>query len=174
MARLTELHAEGISSLTRVAKELGPEVSKRWKVELRKAAEPIAGDAQRRYRGLNRLGGRAAKTVGRRVSAKGLEVRAGGQPWSLAEEFGSNRVKTRTHDVRNAFGKGVSLIGIEKNINYKTLFGTWTGNRHTLRGTGLVAGHALFPAAAAGRDEAITRLEKVRDEFVKVLGEAGD
>lgn len=173
MARLLELHADGIATITRVSRDLGRDIDKRWRGELRAAAAPIAADARARYRGLAPLGAEAARTVRASVSQRGVEIRAGGKPWSKAQEFGTKRTATRKHNVNNAFGRGFSLPGVVKRINYVRIFGAWTGNQSTVS-EGQVAGRALYPAAAAGRARAVKRLERLRDQAVNLLAQAGD
>lgn len=175
MASMLELRAPGLGAATRVAKQLGPEVSRAWRREIRDAVQPIARDAKDRYEGAIPLGRRAARTVGVSVTQGGAAVKAGGFDWSKAAEFGAKRKKTRKHNVNDAFGRGFSLVGVEKRIDYSSprLFGAWTGNRATLAGTGRVSGRALYPAAAEGLEDTLDRLQAIADDAVGRLARAG-
>lgn len=172
MASLLELQAEGIGSLTRVTADLGGSLDKEWRKDLRQAANPIAADAKRRYRGLNNLGKHAARTVRTSVTQKGVLINAGGKPWSLAEEFGVDRSETRRYTWSDLFGKGITWRG-NKRIDYRQVLGPWAGNALTV-GEDKVAGRAVYPAAAAGRDDAVERLERLRDGFMDRLAKAGN
>lgn len=174
MASLLELRADGLGAATRVAKQLGPDVSREWRRGIRDAVRPIARDAQARYRGAIPLGDRAAKTVRMSVTQRGAAVRAGGFDWSKAAEFGAKRKKTRAHNVQNAFGKGFTMTGVAKAIDYSSprLFGRWTGNRATLAGSGQVSGRALYPAAAEGLEDTLDRLQALVDDAVGSLARA--
>lgn len=170
---LLDLRAEGLGVATRVARQIGGDIDKEWRAELRRAGQPIAQDARSRYRSLKPLGGQAARTVRVSVTQRGVAVQAGGRPWSKAQEFGAKRTTTRKHRVNNAFGRGFSLPAVVKRINYVRVFGAWTGNQSTV-GPGRVAGRALYPAAAAGRADAVKRLERVRDQALARLAGAVD
>lgn len=167
MASLLELRAEGIGSVVRVAKQLGPDVSRDVRKVVRAAGAPIVKDARRRYRGAVPLGDRAARTVRQSVTQSGVQLRAGGFDWSKGAEFGSKRRETRRFDLN-----GRTVV---RKIDYSSprIFGAWTGNRATLRFVGGVSGRALYPAAAEGREEAVRRLEEVLGGALDRMARAG-
>lgn len=168
---LLTVTAPGLGTLTRVARDAGPDISKAWRSELRKAGAPMVADAKARYEaGPWPLRHRAAKTVRFAVLQNGVALQVGGKPWSMAMEFGTKRTETRKFDVKGGPGRGAQF-GVVRHINYVAQFGAWTGNRHTLD-DGDVSGHAALPAAAAGRDAAVTAIGGVIDNFLDTFAKA--
>ena len=155
---------EGLAAIAKVARSL--DVSKEWRREIKDAGRPMVADARTRFRN---LGGSKASTTARSVGMSttndGIFVKVGGpkHPWARPKEFGARRQATRRHDVSNAFGRGVSLSGITKTIDYSSprIFGSFQKD-----------GKAFFPAVREGRRNLEIRLTRLRDGFVHQLAKA--
>lgn len=163
---------DGLGALTRVARAISKDASKDWRREVRAAGRPMVNDAKSRFRRLDgALSTSTARSVSLAISNTGVEMKLGGPkyPAARAREFGSNRGVTRKHDVSDAFGRGVRLVGITKRINYRSprIFGSWTGNDNR-------SGRAFYPAYREGRADTLSRLYRLRNDYANRLLRAAE
>lgn len=171
MASTLQVKVEGLGTITRVARQLDRKAGVEWRREIRAAGRPMVAEAKSRLRATGSAKSRTtARTVSMGATGRGVHIKMGGRnhPWARPVEFGANRTETRAHNVNDAFGRGFSLAGVVKSIDYSSpkMFGPWTGNSPG-------AGRGFFPAVRHGLDSLDQRLLKVRDGYVNTLARAG-
>lgn len=180
---LRRLEVHGLPTITRVATRLSKDAGRAWRREILQAVRPIRDDARARFRSMGGQGPRVAPLVGVYSTSRGVGLRLkdtryleNGVP-SFGVEFGAKRGATRRYRWANQFNKGIMFYGA-KRIPYNSprMFGTWTGNQFRpefFESGRSTSGRAFYPAIAEGRNDVLRDLDRLVQNYVRILAQAG-